>query len=139
VALQCVFDASLAELERIVQCGSKGTSSQNVLDGLRAVGIKCHLSRLRDKHENHMWWLTNCSYRWPIYVACDFVNQGKRGRPSHSHHAVLFANGMCYDGHVNHEEPLSSLVLKFNKKFVINDIIVIEHELSDWAKNMETA
>lgn len=138
VALQCLFDSPVEHLEKIVSCTSKGTHHHLLLDGMKKNGIECSFVDLNDSdHSNHFWWLELVSYRWPIYLGCVFVNQGKRGRPSENHHAVLLANGFCYDGNEQREEPISSIQAKFNKKFLIKYAIIFNNELKNWKKNIE--
>lgn len=138
VALSCLFDTSLENLETIVECNKdKGTYSSKVEAAMKKIGIECNLVPLDSDHNNHLWWLEQASYRWPIYLGCHFVNQGKRGRPSNNHHAVLLANGLIYDGNCHREEPINAVVAKFNKTFKVTDAIIFHHELLDWRKNIE--
>lgn len=92
---------------------------------------------LNEDANNHLWWLEQCSYRWPMYLGCNFISQGKRGRPSNGHHAVLFANGLCYDGHNLREEPIQAIATRFNKQLVVKNVIIFNNELPDWKKHME--
>lgn len=136
VALCCLFDTTLEELEKIVRCSSKGTRTYNVVDGLYDNGIQFSHVNLDEDYKNNLWWIETCSYRWPIYASCEFVWQGKRGRPATSYHAVLFANGFCYDGHASREEPIAAIAQKFNKKFHIKDLLIFEHELPGWKERV---
>jgi hypothetical protein len=136
VALSCLFDESLERIEEIVNC-KKGTYTTEAYDGLKGEGVDCSLVSLNADHSNHLWWLEQTSYRWPIYLGCHFVLQGERGRPSNSHHAVLLANGMIYDGNNHREEPIGAVAAKFNRQFVVKDAIIFNHELNGWRKNLE--
>lgn len=135
VALQCLFDSSVEELERIVGC-KKGTYWYNVLDGMRQQGISCNAVELNQDHKDHLWWIKSLSFRFPIYAGCQFVNQGARGRPANSHHAVLFAGGFYYDGNNHREEPIEGIATLFNKTFRINNIIVFEREIDGWQEKL---
>lgn len=139
IALSCLFEEPLEQIEKIVKCSARGTRTSDVLDGMHKNGIDCSMVTLHDDGINHLWWLEQCSYRWPIYVGGTYVNQGKRGRPSQGHHAVLFANGMIYDGHNLREEPISAIATKVNKNFVVKSVIIFNRELSGWKKNMENS
>lgn len=137
IALACLFESSVEDLEKIVKCTSKGTYTENVFFGMKTEGIDCSLVSLREEVGNHLWWIKLLSCQRPVYAGCNFINQGKRGRPSNGHHAVLFANGMCYDGHNLREEPIDAIVTKFNKNLIIKDLVIFHHELTDWKKNLE--
>jgi arabinogalactan endo-1,4-beta-galactosidase len=140
VALSCIFNASLEHLETLVECNkNKGTYTSKVVEAMKEEGIECSHIKLDSDAGNHLWWLELNSYRWPIYLGCHFVNQDARGRPSNSHHAVLLANGMIYDGNNHREEPISAIAQKFNKKFVVKDAIIFHHELPNWKSNLEAA
>lgn len=139
IALQCVFDEPISRLEKIVKCKQSGTNSFDVVSGLTNEGVVCNRVALDGEYQDHLWWIATCCLRWPIYASCTFINQGKRGRPRHDHHAVLFANGFCYDGHADREEPIDSMSLKFNKNMIISNIIIIEHELPNWRQTLETS
>lgn len=135
LALHCLFDESIEKLEKIVKC-KNGTSTDDVVIGMRENGINCTAVCLDEDYNNHLWWLNQLSYRFPIYISCHFIVQGKRGRPRNDYHAVLFANGLCYDGHNHREEPIAGIAQKFNKKFNIRDIIIFNHELPNWKNNL---
>lgn len=140
VALSCLFDTSLEHLEKLVECDKdKGTYTSKVLDAMKEQGIECNIVSLNADHGDHLWWLEQVSYRWPIYLGCHFVVQGNRGRPSHRHHAVLLANGMIYDGNSHREEPIGAISANFNKKFILKDAIIFHHELNNWKNNLEAA
>lgn len=140
VALSCLFDASLESLEKLVECDkNKGTYTTKVVEAMRAQGIECSHVALDADHNDHLWWLELNSFRWPIYLGCHFVVQGKRGRPSHRHHAVLLANGMIYDGNSHREEPIGAIAANFNKKFIVKDAVIFHHELKNWKNNLEAA
>lgn len=135
IALQCLFDAPIEALEKIVKC-KNGTSTENLYLGMKENGIECNHVILGGDHNSHLWWINQLSYRFPIYISCHFLVQGLRGRPSNDYHAILFANGLCYDGHNHREEPIAGIVQKFNKKFVIRDIVIFDHELPNWKNNL---
>lgn len=140
VALSCLFDISLETLENIVECkANKGTYTTKVKEAMDNEGIECSLVSLHDDHSNHLWWLEQASHRWPIYLGCHFVHQGKRGRPINAHHAVLLAGGMIYDGNSHREEPINAVCQNFNKKFIVKDAIIFHHELKTWRKTSEAA
>jgi hypothetical protein len=140
VALSCLFNSSLEELEELVDCHKdKGTYTTKVAQAMKDQGIECSHISLDADHNDHLWWLELNSYRWPIYLGCHFVVQGKRGRPSHRHHAVLLANGLIYDGNSHREEPIGAVAAKFNKQFLIKDAIIFHHELKNWKNNLEAA
>jgi len=140
VALSCLFNTSLEDLEKMVECDKdKGTYTTKVVAAMKEQGIECSHISLNGDGENHLWWLELNSFRWPIYLGCHFVVQGKRGRPSNRHHAVLLANGMIYDGNSHREEPIGAVAEKFNKKFVVKDAIIFHHELKGWKQNLEAA
>jgi hypothetical protein len=141
VALSCLFDNSISSLEELVECKqNKGTYTSKVVEAMKDQDIPCTYVKLIESAKNHMWWLELQSYRWAVYVGCHFVNQGARGRPSNSHHAVLFANGFCYDGNNHREEPISAISQKFNKQFIINSVVIFDgYELPNWRKNLDSA
>lgn len=141
VALSCLFDTSTSALEEMVECKqNKGTRTSKVLEAMKNQAIACTHVELGESANNHLWWLELASCRWAVYVSCHFVNQGARGRPSNSHHAVLFANGFCYDGNNHREEPISAISQKFNKEFIIHSAIIFDgYELPNWKKNLESA
>jgi hypothetical protein len=140
VALSCILDTSLENLENLVECKkNKATYVSILVAALRKESVECNHIHLDVDSGNHLWWLELNSYRWPIYLGCHFVNQGVRGRPSNSHHAVLLANGMIYDGNSHREEPISAVAQKFNKQFIVKDAIIFHHELPNWKKNLELA
>lgn len=138
VALSCLFEESLERLEKIVNC-VKGTHTSEAYEGLRKEGVDCNMISLHSDHSAHLWWLEQVSYRWPIYLGCHFIEQGKRGRPRNSHHAVLIANGLIYDGNNHREEPVNGVMAQFNRKFVVKDAILFNHELKNWRNNMLAA
>lgn len=138
VALSCIFDTSLENLEKLVECNkNKGTYTSILVDALRKEGVECSHINLDADHNDHLWWLELNSYRWPIYLGCHFTNQGDRGRPSNRHHAVLLVNGMMYDGNNHREEPINSIKQNFNRDFIIKDAVIFHHELPKWRVNLE--
>lgn len=130
IALSCLFDAPVPVLEKIVGCTARGTPTHGVIEGLQSRGVKLSHVQLGESYGDHLWWIAECSRRWPIYASCTFVNQGRRGRPARDCHAVLFAHGFYYDGHMSREEPIEAIAVKFNKEFVINELVIFEHELN---------
>ena len=139
-ALSCLFNTSVEHLEKLVQCDkNKGTYTSTVVGAMRREGIACNHVVLNANGNDHLWWLEINSHRWPIYLGCHFVEQGKRGRPRNSHHAVLLAGGMIYDGNSHREEPIGAISAKFNKKFIIKDAIIFEHELKTMKNLLDAA
>jgi hypothetical protein len=135
-----LFDTNVSVLEELVECKqNKGTYTSKVLEAMKEQGVACNHVELAESANNHLWWLELVSCRWAVYVSCHFVTQGLRGRPSNSHHAVLFANGLCYDGNNHCEEPISAISQKFNKQFIVNSAIIFGgYELPNWKKNLES-
>jgi hypothetical protein len=136
VALKCLFNNSLHEIEEMVKCDSKGTNVYNVISALQYSKIDYSFVPLHSDHQNHFWWLEIVSHRFPIYLCCHFINQGPRGRPSNSHHAILLANGLCYDGNFHREMPIESILQNFNKKFLTTNAIIFHKELPKWSKSL---
>jgi hypothetical protein len=139
-ALSCIFNVSVEHLEKLVECDkNKGTYTSKVVSAMRSEGVECSHVVLDADHNSHLWWLELNSYRWPIYLGCHFVVQGKRGRPSNRHHAVLLANGMIYDGNSHREEPIGAVAEKFNKQFIVKDAVIFHNELKNWKENLIAA
>ena len=138
VALSCIFDTSLQYLENLVKCDEhKGTFTSVAYLALKKEGVDCNLATINSDYNNLLWSLERSSYRWPIYLGCHFVQQGARGRPSNRHHALLLANGLIYDGNSHREEPIEAVRQNFNKRFIIKDAIIFNHELPNWRVNLE--
>jgi hypothetical protein len=54
-------------------------------------------------------------------------NKGKRGRPTVEHHAVCVSDGMVYDSAIQDILPLEAYEIKYNHKFYIDLIILVDN------------
>lgn len=135
-ALRCFLDASEEQVRKLVGTNSKGTHSYNVIEGLRKIGLGCS-SVLVGQDYRKLFWLAPLSCKHPLYLSCDFVDQGKRGRPSHRHHAILIAGGYVFDPSEDRATPIDAFESVFNKACVVGSMILIDYELPSYKKNME--
>jgi hypothetical protein len=135
-ALACLLNMSEKQVRELVQTTKRGTSTAMVERGLKNLGLTIHCLDI-DKDYRGLSWLLNLSCRWPLYLSCEFKDQGKRGRPAIRHHAVLAANGQFYDPAQTREHPIDSFEHSFNRGMKIKQMILIECELKDWRKNLE--
>jgi hypothetical protein len=137
-SIRCILDASEEEIRKLIRTNATGTTTIIACNALQKKGIDCNYL-LVENNTDHLWWVEQTSFRWPIYMGCSFKNHnGGRGRPSVRHHAVLVASGMIYDpaNCYTGPEPIELIHNRFNKEFSINSMILFNHELKNWKKNI---
>lgn len=135
-SIRAFLDGTEEEVGQLIGTKKSGTNILNVKYGLEKIGILSHYVSLNQDYRE-LFWLTNLSCHFPLYLGCEFVDQGKRGRPSVRSHAVLVANGKFYDPSETRECPIDAFERTFNKKMIISTMLVIDHELKDFRANME--
>ncbi len=136
-ALAAFLNATELEVRCLLKTDSKGTHDYMVARVLKELGFNCHYIQNIKKDYRELFWLPALCCRWPIYLSCEFKDQGKRGRPSLRRHAVLAANGCFYDPSEDRAYPISAFEHTFSKYMKIMDMILIEHELPEWRQNLE--
>jgi hypothetical protein len=132
-----IFDCTIEEAEKIVNTRKTGTYTHNVCYALSNLGqrfsrvdIAKDFCEIRDD-------LVRISCKFPIYASCEFYTQGKRGRPRLERHAIVFANGQVYDPSEVRACPMDCFEHAFQKKLIVDEMIIIDHELPDFLQNFK--
>jgi hypothetical protein len=136
-AFASIFDCTIKEAEKLLRTTKTGTSTKDVCKALKSLeqpffftSVERDFCEIRDI-------LILLSCRFPLYVSCAYHYQGKRGRTRIRYHAVIFANGNVYDPDEVRVCPMDCCEHTFDKKMVVDDMIVIQHELPDFLKNFK--
>jgi hypothetical protein len=103
-----------------------GTDTNCVLRALKKKNIEANQVFLHTNFNEYGRWLYLNSINRLLYVVCRGSNKGKRGRPTQEHHAILITNGMVYDSALKHVLPLEAFTIKYNYKFGIEQMIMVE-------------
>ncbi len=131
-----IFNVDEATARKL--CGTKadGTHDYRVLNAIKNnTNLNAHLVNIQ-KDYKECFWLETLSQRYPLYMGCEFISQGKRGRPSVRSHAIVAAKGLFLDPSEPRECVQSGFEHTFNKKLVIRSMIVIDYELPGWQKRI---
>jgi len=114
-----------------------GTACLNVLNALKKRKIDCYFVELNISFKEYERWLYLNSINRILYLSYLGKNKGKKqGRPSEDNHAVCCCNGFIYDSNENEPLPIETFTNKYNYKFIIKDMILVEipKELQEKAK-----
>ncbi len=108
------------------QTDNKGTYTFNTLKALKNRKYSCYLINKSFDFQENIDFINLISKSWPLYLANNYINQGKRGRPSKRPHAVIAYNGMIYDPSEQFEIDIYCYEHTFNKRLDINSFILVE-------------
>lgn len=123
------FGINITEREACDDCHTdkRGTFDSSVLRALRKRGIDANIAYLNIDFDSYSRWLYLNSINRFLYVSMFGQNQGKRGAPTKEHHAIAINNGMVYDSAYPEVIPLETYTFKYNKKFLIELIILVDN------------
>lgn len=128
----------VTEEQAIKICKTKksGTSSHDLANALDQKGFSYHWVTLRESFTK-IWWLRNLSFHFPIYASCNYISNSGKGRNSHRHHAVVFADGKIFDPAESMEIDFDCYLHTFNRDLIIKHILVIDAEMDNYINNEE--
>ncbi len=131
-----IFNVDEATARTVCKTDAKGTADLDVFRAIRdnTSVIPHHIVIRKDYRE--LFWLETLCQRFPLYLSCTFISQGKKGRPNNRHHAVVASRGMILDPSEVRECPLSAFTHTFNKSLIINAMIVLDYELPGWKERI---
>jgi hypothetical protein len=110
-----------------VKTKKSGTIDYNILEALQTRKIESNLIRINQSFSEYGRWLYLNSLNRFVIVSCNFISQGKRGRPAKDCHAVCISDGMVYDSAENAIIPLETYTFKHNKEFEILSMIIVDN------------
>ena len=118
-------------------CGTKksGTTTENLQNALSKF-FKCYPVSLHESFDK-IWWLKNLSLHFPIYASCHYISNSGRGRNSHRHHAVIFADGKIYDPAESMEVDFDCYSHVFNRQLIVKSILALDKEMDGYINNEE--
>jgi len=119
---------NLTEAQCCDDCGTtkSGTFDTSVLRALKKRNIDAGYVSINQTLEEYGRWLYLNSINRFLYVSMFGQNQGKRGAPTKEHHAVCISDGKVYDSALKEVLPLDAYATKYNKRFFINSIILVD-------------
>jgi hypothetical protein len=123
-----------------VKTDKRGTFDSAILAALHKRKIEANLVHINQSFEEYGRWLYLNSINRFIYVSMAGQNKGKRGRPTMERHAVCVSNGMVYDSAMKEILPLDAYGIKYNHRFLIELIILIDNPKPEkfLAKGLDT-
>lgn len=136
-AFASIFDISEEEAMKLVGTRKSGTHSFMVQAAIRNnTEVNSYVISVDDEIKN-LFWLGPISCRYPLYVSSTYVSQGLRGRPVLRRHAAALAGGYFYDPSERKACPIYAYEHTYNKKLIVNLVIIVESELAGWNKNFD--
>ncbi|MDO8611109.1 MAG: cysteine peptidase family C39 domain-containing protein [bacterium] len=109
-----------------VNCTKNGTNTLNVLRALNRRKIEAHLIDLDISFQSYQRWLYLNSINRLLYVSMFGQNRGKKGKPTKENHAVCISMGMVYDSSIKEVLPIEAYETKYNFRFVIKEMILVD-------------
>ncbi len=131
-----IFNVDEVTARKLCCTDKDGTHDYRVLNAIKNnTNLNAHLVSI-EKDYKECFWLEMLSQRYPLYLGCEFISQGKRGRPSTRHHAIVAAKAAFYDPSESKTCPMDCFEHTFSKKLIIRSMIVIDYELPGWQSRL---